>query len=60
MTLTDRRLLRHLAMAIVIKLVLLAGLWWGFVRDHRMAIDNDAVAIHVASPATPPAQGVSQ
>lgn len=35
----DRRLLRHLGLAVAIKLVLLALLWWAFVRDHRVHVD---------------------
>lgn len=44
MTQVERRLLRHLATAVLIKLVLLALLWWAFVRDARVSVDTDRVA----------------
>ena len=40
----DKTLLKKLAIALVIKLVLLTALWWGFVRDQRVAVDSDAAA----------------
>ncbi|MBU4181361.1 MAG: hypothetical protein A3B67_04995 [Burkholderiales bacterium RIFCSPHIGHO2_02_FULL_66_10] len=40
----DRFLLRKLAAVLVIKLVFLTGLWWGFVREQRVAVDTDAAA----------------
>lgn len=40
----DKTLLKKLAIALVIKLVLLTALWWGFVRDQRVAVDGDAAA----------------
>lgn len=33
MTQDERRLLRHLVIAVLINLLVLAGLWWAFVRD---------------------------
>jgi hypothetical protein len=44
MDLRDHFLLRKLAVVLVIKLVILTGLWWGFVREQRVAVDTDAVA----------------
>ncbi|MCK6394732.1 cytochrome oxidase putative small subunit CydP [Zoogloea sp.] len=35
---TDHRLRRHLAWVIVLKLVLLTALWWGFIRDARVSV----------------------
>ncbi|MBH2018717.1 cytochrome oxidase putative small subunit CydP [Polaromonas sp.] len=40
----DKTLLQKLALALVIKLLLLAALWWGFVRDQRVVVDGDAAA----------------
>lgn len=40
----DRFLVRKLALVLVIKLAALAGLWWGFVRDQRVAVDTDLAA----------------
>lgn len=41
---SDKRLLRHLAVAVLIKLVLLSALWWLFIRDARVSVDVDEVA----------------
>jgi len=50
MTAADRRLLRGLASAVLVKLLLLAGLWWGFIRDARVQVDAEAAAAHVVAP----------
>lgn len=49
----DRRLLRHLLVVVAVKLVLLALLWWVFVREHRVPVDagQAAVRMGVAAPA---------
>jgi len=44
MTPNDRRLLRHLTIAIAIKLVVLVLLWWLFVRDQQVSVDADQAA----------------
>jgi hypothetical protein len=44
---TEPRLVRHLAIAIAVKLALLAALWWIFVRDHSTTVDAQAAAAHV-------------
>ncbi len=54
----ERRLVRHLAWVVVIKLLALGGLWWGFVRDQRVDTDAAAAAQHLATPA--PQQGGSR
>jgi len=51
----DRRLLRHLALAIAVKLLLLYGLWWAFIRDHGVQVDARTAATHLVAP--PPAEG---
>ncbi len=50
-----RRLVRHLALAVIVKLAALAALWWVFVRDAHVAVDPDAVAAHVGVDAHAPA-----
>lgn len=40
----DRLLLNKLATVLVLKLVVLTGLWWGFVREQRVPVDTDAAA----------------
>ena len=44
MNLQDRTLVRKLTTVLVIKLVVLVALWWGFVRDQRVPVDVDAAA----------------
>lgn len=46
MNLADRRLLRHLFIAVVLKLVVLAVLWHVFVRDARVPVDAAAMGAH--------------
>ncbi|MDI1261516.1 cytochrome oxidase putative small subunit CydP [Aquabacterium sp.] len=56
MTPDERRLVRHLATAVLIKLVVLALLWWIFVRDARVSADTDSVAAQLGGQAI--SQGV--
>ena len=44
MTQDERRLLRQIVIAMLIKLVMLLALWWAFVRDVRVNVDDDRVA----------------
>jgi hypothetical protein len=53
----DRRLLRHLALAIAFKLGVLAVLWWVFVRDARVNVDSEVASAHVAAQARPAPAG---
>ena len=50
---SDRRLLRHLAVAVAVKLALLAVLWWAFVREQRVPVDGEAAAAHLATATQP-------
>lgn len=43
----DRRLVRHLAIAVVLKLLVLCVLWWAFVRDVRVTTDAAQTAEHI-------------
>ena len=45
------RLVRHLILAVLVKLALLAGLWWFFVRDLGVPVDPGAAAAHLVTPA---------
>lgn len=47
MTPSDRRLLRHLTTAVVIKLIVLTGLWWLFIRDAHVPVDTDRIEQHL-------------
>jgi hypothetical protein len=49
----DRRLLRHLVSAVLIKLAVLTALWWAFVRDLRVPVDGVTAAAHVAATPSP-------
>lgn len=49
---SDRRLLRHLLIAVLVKLVVLAGLWWMFVRDARISVDTERVVAQVIDAAS--------
>jgi hypothetical protein len=40
----DRRLARHLFVAVTIKVAVLAVLWWVFVRDHQVPVDAERAA----------------
>jgi hypothetical protein len=44
------RLLRHLRQVIALKLVLLLGLWWGWVREQQVPVNSEAVAAHLSAP----------
>lgn len=44
---SDRRLVQHLVIAVVVKLLVLVALWWVFVRDERVTPDSGQVATHV-------------
>ncbi|MEO8546559.1 MAG: cytochrome oxidase putative small subunit CydP [Burkholderiaceae bacterium] len=44
MTHDDHRLLRHLVIAVVVKLLILGALWWFFFRDSRVTVDAESSA----------------
>ncbi len=44
MTPSDKRLLRNLLLAVLIKLVVLGALWWLFIRDAGVSVDDNGVA----------------
>ena len=50
MNLQDRTLLRKLVWAVLIKLVVLTVLWWFFVRDVRVVVDEEAAAHRLLAP----------
>ena len=45
----ENPLLRHLVIAVVLKLVVLTALWWAFVRDERVSIDVERAAAHLGA-----------
>lgn len=60
MNLSDKTLVKKLAVVLVLKLAILVALWWVFVRDHCVAIDGDRVAAQFLTPAPTKAQGSKQ
>lgn len=50
-------LARKLVVVLVLKLAVLFGLWWGFVREQRVQVDSDLVASQLLQPATKPFDG---
>lgn len=58
MSLDEHRLLRHLAIAVLLKLIVLMALWWLFFRDSSVSIDTARVAEKIGGAAS--SQGVSK
>ena len=58
MNLNDRRLLRYLIHAVLIKLAVLTLLWFFFIRDAKVAVDAAAAAKQMG--AAVPTQGASK
>lgn len=46
---TQDHLVRHLVIAIALKLVVLTGLWWAFVRDEKVGVDANRAAAHLGA-----------
>ncbi len=59
---TDRRLVRHLAIAVLLKLLALVVLWAAFVRDARIEVDaSEAVSrLGTPTPSASPHQDASR
>jgi len=49
-----RRLVRHLAIAVALKLVAIIALWLAFVQDARVMVGVEQAAAHLGAPASPP------
>lgn len=45
----SQKLIKHLLLTVLLKLAVLAGLWWCFVRPIQPQINPDAVAAHLSS-----------
>ncbi len=43
------RLLRHLAIAVIVKLLVLTALWWLFIRDQRVPVDAERAAAAIVA-----------
>ena len=49
-------LLRDIGVVLVVKLLVLAALWWAFVRDQRVEVQADQPALPWLSADTPSAE----
>ncbi|CAN7277137.1 cytochrome oxidase putative small subunit CydP [Pseudomonas brassicacearum] len=58
MTISDKRLRRHLLTAVLIKLVVLTVLWWLFIKDSRVSVDSNTISGRFGVPTS--AQGASK
>lgn len=58
MTRDEKRLVHHLVIAVVVKLALLATLWWLFVHDTRVDTNAERTASHIGM--TGSAQGATR
>lgn len=58
MTISDKRLRRHLFTAVVIKLLVLTVLWWVFIRDSRVSVDSNTIGDRFGVPTS--TQGASK
>jgi hypothetical protein len=62
--LPSTRLMQHLVLAVLIKLLALGALWWVFERDARVSVDGDGAAARMLAapsaslPATHALQGL--
>ena len=58
MTISDKRLRRHLLTAVVIKLLVLTVFWWLFIRDSRVSVDSNTIGDRFGVPTS--TQGASK
>ena len=57
---SNKYLVNKLAIALVLKLVILMALWWVFVRDQHVAVDDNVVAAQLLQPALASTQGTNK
>ena len=60
MNVSNKYLVNKLAIALVLKLVILMALWWVFVRDQHVAVDDNVVAAQLLQPALASTQGTNK
>ncbi len=51
MNFSDKTLVKKLAIVLVLKLIVLLALWWFFVRENRVSIDERSAAEQLLSSA---------
>lgn len=59
MNLSDRTLIKKLALVLVLKLVFLLTLWWWLFHDHGVQVDSGGVAAHLLHAAPFTTQGLN-
>lgn len=59
MDLSDRRLVREITLVIIVKLALVAALWWAFVREATVPVDSAAMAAQTITAASSKRQTTS-
>ncbi len=59
MEIGHRRLVRHLAIAVALKLVVITALWFAFVQDARVVVGAEQAAAHIGT-STPSPSGAPQ
>jgi hypothetical protein len=50
----NRRLVHHLAIAVALKLVVIAALWLAFVQDARVEVGAEQAAARIGAPTPTP------
>ena len=60
MNVSNKYLVNKLAIALVLKLVILMALWWVLVRDQHVAVDDNVVAAQLLQPALASTQGTNK
>ena len=56
----DHMLVKRLGVVLFIKLLLLFGLWWGFVREQRVTVDASGMATQALVPGSVSIEGDSK
>ena len=57
---SDKSLLSKLALVLVLNLAILLALWWVFVREQRVTVDDSGVAAQLLHPAIAATQGTNK
>ena len=60
MNFSDKTLVKKLAVVLVLKLAVLVALWWVFVREQHVAVDENNVAAQFLTPVSTKAQESKQ
>lgn len=48
---------RHLVFLVILKIVLLFGLWYALIKPYKVKIDSNQAAAHIAQPSNQINQG---